>query len=329
MFFSWQSDVDQKITTKPIRRALKVAATSLDDEGIDLEVVEATSNTPGAPYIPGEIQMKIPRCDVFVGDITPVVATAEGKKLPNANVTFELGYAVAHLGWERVILLAHSDFTDLKNMPFDFDRHRISSYSATQSDNYKAQVASLAEILATGLKVIAEKKPKTPRELEGKNQDEIKRERDLRNIDWFMRHLDTEALDNHVKEMPDYLNIYVAHIADGLTDVVRSSEFHLYDKELDKVMRDLQIHLHRTVSNDSYYRETSSAYRYTFDWSYTPLTRKLQEEAFEVIKKNCEEVASDLEKLLNILRDRYLEIDIDETNKVPRKSWDRNHGDVG
>ena len=61
VFFSWQSDLKKEFTTKPIRRALKDAVSAMDDDDVDLYISESTSNSPGSPFIPGEIAKKNPK----------------------------------------------------------------------------------------------------------------------------------------------------------------------------------------------------------------------------------------------------------------------------
>lgn len=74
VFFSWQSDLPKGLTTSAIRKAMRGAASELEDgQDLRFKLQEATSNTPGSPYIPGEIERKIRLCDIFVADITTVV----------------------------------------------------------------------------------------------------------------------------------------------------------------------------------------------------------------------------------------------------------------
>lgn len=329
VFFSWQSDLDDDVTTKPIRRALKDAVSAMDDHDVDVVVSEATSNSPGSPYIPGEIAEKIRNSDVFIGDITPVAISAKGKKCPNSNVTLELGLAAAHLGWNRVIMLINKDISDLKELPFDFDRHRISQFSVRTDENKKADIRVLTQLLVAALKLIVAENPKRPRELENRPEGEIRRERDLRNIRWFMRNMSTNVLDAHVEQMPGHLDVEAVHISDGLSAVVASSEFHLFDTELEAIMRDLQLHLHQTVSYDQFYRETASWMRRIFGGiGYDNKTRKRETAAFEAITAARDLLKEDIRRLLSALRQNYLEIDVDATNRLSQAEFLEMHREL-
>jgi hypothetical protein len=62
---------------------------------------EATRGESGSPNIPMTILEKIKVSDAFICDITTINSNApeELRRTPNPNVLFELGFAVAHLGW--------------------------------------------------------------------------------------------------------------------------------------------------------------------------------------------------------------------------------------
>ena len=104
VFFSWQSDSLKKTNANAIRSALVEAKRSIEDKAPKIEIVleEATRNVPGSPDIVATLLKKIRAADIFVADITTVVTTEKGRACPNPNVTFELGFAAAELGWDRI-----------------------------------------------------------------------------------------------------------------------------------------------------------------------------------------------------------------------------------
>ena len=74
--------------------------------------------------IPQAVLDKIRQSDIFVGDLTTTVASIAA---PNPNVVFDLGYAVAGLGWPRIVMLFNKAFGKFPNdLPFDVDRQRAS-----------------------------------------------------------------------------------------------------------------------------------------------------------------------------------------------------------
>ncbi len=108
VFYAWQDSVSRKTNRYAIRDALNEASAELSGEhDIEIHIDEATRGAVGSVNIPATILAKIQAADIFVCDITTVNGNEPNKtfRMPNPNVTFELGYAVAYLGWERVVML--------------------------------------------------------------------------------------------------------------------------------------------------------------------------------------------------------------------------------
>lgn len=317
IFFSWQFDLDQSVTTIAIRRALRDAASTFEDLGeFSIDVVEATSNSPGSPYIPYEIADKIRGSHIFIGDITPVCMMPSGKQVPNPNVTFELGTAATHLGWKRVIMLFNESLAEMKDLPFDFDRHRVSKFKVRPDTNRLADIRRLTTLLVEAITLIVTSKPKTPRELEGLSEGETKRARDLENIRWFLRNMNSGYLDAHIEQMPDILDAEAIWVADSLTGVTQSSDFRLYDGDVEEAMRGVQQSLSDTLAFDQFYRETASWRRHAFGRRLPDFDENEEEaDAYRKIREARNALSTHLRQLLLLLHERYLEIDISETNR--------------
>ncbi|WP_420917155.1 TIR domain-containing protein [Dictyobacter halimunensis] len=94
-----------------------------------MEIDEATRDEAGSPNILQTILKKITKADIFICDVSIINATSKhGRKVPNPNVVFELGYAVSELGRERIILLFNTAYGTHQDLPFDFKPHRATSY---------------------------------------------------------------------------------------------------------------------------------------------------------------------------------------------------------
>jgi hypothetical protein len=128
IFYSWQSDINNKFNRNFIKDCLERAIKQLSQE---LEIEDAlrldhdTKGVEGSPDIANTILNKIEKSDIFIGDIT-FIAKSEGEKYcPNPNVLIELGYALNALGDGRVINIMNSSFgTPDKNLPFDLAHKR-------------------------------------------------------------------------------------------------------------------------------------------------------------------------------------------------------------
>ena len=118
---------------------------------IDIELLEDSRGTTGAPDIPNTILTKIVQSDIFVCDITPayILDINKNKKraLPNPNVMFELGFAVHSLGWERVICVCNEEYGNIENQPFDISKHRIITYRKKDGEKKSAKSLSLTRLM--------------------------------------------------------------------------------------------------------------------------------------------------------------------------------------
>ncbi|HEM7578001.1 TPA: hypothetical protein U2J86_005053, partial [Serratia marcescens] len=59
---------------------------------------QATDDTPGSTEITATIIAKISTSQIVISDVTVIPK----KEFPNPNIMFELGFAVAKLGWGRI-----------------------------------------------------------------------------------------------------------------------------------------------------------------------------------------------------------------------------------
>lgn len=178
LFYAWQSDLASTANRNGIRNALRAVAKSVRP-CVALTIDEATRDTPGSPNIPAKIMEKIRTCDLFVADVTTVVGKAgESRPCPNPNVIFELGYVVAHLGWDRVILVINGKISPVSDLPFDFDRHRAMVYEHDDKPT-KEQKEALAKDLKGAIDLIAEHDPPRPKEIEGQSEEQVRKRRDV------------------------------------------------------------------------------------------------------------------------------------------------------
>ena len=131
VFFSWQSDrIDVK---KAIQRELDTIAKKLEKEDINLIIDHDTRDRVGTQDINAEVLQKILHCDIFIADVTPVSKILSDtpkpvKLIPNPNVMYESGYALAHKGLSKMIFLASLQHGEtIAQLPFDINHNTITS----------------------------------------------------------------------------------------------------------------------------------------------------------------------------------------------------------
>ncbi|MBS1707998.1 MAG: hypothetical protein JSS65_04670 [Armatimonadetes bacterium] len=173
VFYSWQSDLPNATNRNFIHDALtkackRVANNPELEESPRLD--QDTQGLPGAPSIPQAIMEKIDTCQAFVADVSLCYQGPEGALAPNPNVAYELGYAVARLGWDRIILVVNEFYGRVESLPFDLEKRRAMPYTAQEGQDDRSEAkASLVNRLTTGIEAIAKRQPiviiKTPAEI--------------------------------------------------------------------------------------------------------------------------------------------------------------------
>lgn len=103
-----------------------------------------TLGLSGTPDIAMSIFAKIASADIFVADVSIVNHQDGGRPTPNPNVLFELGFAVAELGWDNVVLVMNEFFGDPSVLPFDLRGRRIIVYRVSPEEE-KAEARGLLQ----------------------------------------------------------------------------------------------------------------------------------------------------------------------------------------
>lgn len=131
LFYSWQSDnLEAK---NALKKALDEVIEQLKRNGVSLEIEQGGGGC-GFISIEDSVRIKIKRCDIFVGDVTPVGNVAmKGKLLPNANVMYEMGVATECMQANRIIAVAMKGDWKVEDMPFDFNHYSMLQYDPVKN----------------------------------------------------------------------------------------------------------------------------------------------------------------------------------------------------
>jgi Predicted nucleotide-binding protein containing TIR-like domain len=321
VFYSWQSDLPNATNRQAIRLALRVASNKVEAEAPKFKLIpdEATRKVAGSPNIPATILDKIKLCDVFVCDITTInsATNSDARRTPNPNVLFELGYAVAHLGWNRIIMLFNDEFGTVSDVPFDIDRHRISRYKLAVDDaKDKSNNNQLAASLATGILSIVNENPVRPLGGVSLNPEQIKRQRDILNLKWLLAKVHIPTIDLMIFELPRILNSKALYFWEGFTAVVNNSLFHLYDQDVFIVIKSMHKAWNDCISNDEYYHSAPNPNLQIFSNPGDGALTKEQNRVWSKIDSARADLETSCAALIAIIREKYLEIDINEMNAL-------------
>ncbi|MDP4209148.1 MAG: nucleotide-binding protein [Bacteroidota bacterium] len=142
IFFSWQSDLENKYNRSFIQDVLEKASKAFSKDknfSINAVIDRDTYGLAGSPSIVESITDKIAKSDVFICDISIINASSNERPMPNPNVLYELGFASAILGWERIILIQNTAYGNVELLPFDLRGRRILQYKLDQTINNKSE----------------------------------------------------------------------------------------------------------------------------------------------------------------------------------------------
>lgn len=132
IFYSWQSDTENRVGRGLIQWALDRAIRSINaDADVDpadreLQADRDSINVPGMPPLADTIFGKVDRAVAFLSDLTHVATRATGERSPNPNVLLEHGYALKARGWRSLIGVMNTAMghPDEHPLPFDLRHYR-------------------------------------------------------------------------------------------------------------------------------------------------------------------------------------------------------------
>lgn len=321
IFYSWQSDSPKVTNLNAIREGLKLAIKNIKPIYPDINLIadEATRDTSGSPNIALKILEKIELADLFIADMTTITSGGAKRPCPNPNVTYELGYAVGQLGWDRVILLFNEAYGKFPNdLPFDLIQQRASPYSLIETD-LKAEKEKLTKLLEIAIKAVIEKNPKTPVELRGLSHEKLEHNHDVENLEWLMSQVHIPTLDSHISELPRVIDDRIFFFWEGFKGVFISSLFSLYDQTMYAALNVLFDSWHTTLNFANFYKETPNGRRHVFSNPGDAPLNSEQQFAWDDIEKAQFEMAKALKNILSRLRENYIEVNLHNTNL---KAWD-------
>ena len=321
VFYSWQSDLPKKTNRDAIDAALKIAGTKINTAfpAVQVTLDEATRDTPGSPNIVSNILEKIKDADVVVADITTTTSPDVKRPCPNPNVVYELGYAVALLGWERVILLFNEEFgTFPDDLPFDFAQHRTRPYRLAEAGPKSAR-GDLTNLLEEAIISIVEKNPQRPAETRELPRGKIEHDRDVENMKSLISTIHLPTLEDCIDHLPYKITDRALFSWDSFSGVAFSSLFSVYDPVLKVNIDKLSNNWRTALSHDNEYGPATGAGVHFFSNPLDLPLPTIRQQAWDDIQNASIKMREALDAILGRLRESYIEIDI---NKMSEQAWE-------
>jgi len=173
VFYAWQSDSPAKVNRNFIESALETSIKEVEKSGVvdsSPRLDKDTKDVSGIPDIANTILQKIQSADAFLADLTYVGGVFEesgkpaGDVIPNPNVMIELGYALAELGWERIVTVINTHYGSQEKLPFDLQNRRwpidYNLAPDAKGDTPKQQKQKLVQRISDAIKSIAKLPPR-------------------------------------------------------------------------------------------------------------------------------------------------------------------------
>lgn len=164
IFYSWQSDLDDRFNMDQIR-FIENAINKINKAGgignKTFLIDKATRETSGAINIIESIDSKIKQCDIFIADISIINKGSKFRKTSNPNVMFELGLAVESVGWSSIIFVMNEYFGSYNDLPFDIKTRRAITFNLPRGQKSDSAVLNkLTEQIVGAIKTCADKDSK-------------------------------------------------------------------------------------------------------------------------------------------------------------------------
>lgn len=326
VFFSWQSDID--IVRNAARDLIRQAVKQLEGKhGEKFSYTEATRNVPGAINIPIAILEAIAASDVFVADITTINQgqkcrrkhaykyrltpknrrALKPRKTPNPNVVFELGFASALLGWERIILILDKVYGDLSDVPFDFRQHRILEISTdgTRSQLRKKYLAGVTNAIER----IWNSKPVRVGVINSERAA-YELDRDEKTTRRLLKVLDFRVLNSALDALPSQAPFAFMPAWDSFDGAYSKIENHLYNEELQASFKALHLSWGRVMGySNHFFPHDGNADYYVFH-NHRQLAHN--SELVASLTGDVESFAESLRQVVRVVSKHFPVIDLEE-----------------
>lgn len=252
IFYSWQSDLPNATNRSFIENAINYAIKDIkSDVFVELSIDKDTSGIVGTPEIVNTIFQKIKKSTIFIADVSIINMNFNGRKTPNPNVLFELGYAFNTLGHEKIICVLNTDYGKIEDLPFDLRQKRIFQYSLNQGGK-KEESKKLSQAIKWSLEELF-KKDLMQNELE----------------DYFKVQVDTQLLRllNHIakivfgyekyKTLNSIKELFLLNEA-NIKNQIQVGEFLGFQifKQYEKIEEELRILVDKIITSTHYKTET-------------------------------------------------------------------------
>lgn len=150
--------------------------------------------------------------------------------------------------------------------------------------------------------------------------EQIRRQRDVKNLRWLLENIHWPTLELHIDEAPKVMHGAVLHFYEGFHGVREAKLFHIFDNDLLALIDAIHSAWSCTTSFGTRYERVIGGDHYIFTVPPNRAWTKDEEKAWAAIEKGIKDLHKAIEDFLRYVRTHYSEVDIDELNEI---SWKR------
>lgn len=250
IFYSWQSDSDRNTNQRAIRNALEKAQDVVNKEDkYNLTIDEATRETPGSDDITKTILEKIRHSHIFVADVSLINSNdaASPRKTPNPNVIYELGYATALLGAQRVVLIFNTASGKTEDLPFDIRGRRISTY-VLREKNDKENIKKLEGLALTAVETILSSDPRRPFLIPSDREQKRMHNEDKAVLRMVLPLINRVSINNLIENLPTHVGYDCVNFQEIFHEAWIKRKFYLNDETLHALLDKVDFVWHELLS---------------------------------------------------------------------------------
>lgn len=260
---------------------------------------------------------------IYIADISTVTLPNAPRPCANPNVLFELGYAIAQVGWDRTVLLLNKAIGKFPtDLPFDISQNRVSSYEIAPGSGKSvitAKTKELQSLLEKAIQIIIDKNPKAPHELRGLSREKIRHERDVESLNLLFSRVHIETIQQHIEELPRRILGSSFLFWEDFKGIVTSDSFHIYDRIIEENICDLFTNWQNSYRFVERYHDAGDNHVFSNPGD-SPLDPGQQKD-WDKIEETRNGMETALRNLLERVREAFVEGD---TKKLSDGAW-RNY----
>jgi hypothetical protein len=146
-----------------------------------------------------------------------------------------------------------------------------------------------------------------------RTEKEIKEKRDIENLKSILYVMPLNVIYEMIDDLPRYLRSHQVHFFDYFNEKITNPNFHIYNEELDILLKNIQVYWYNCVSCGEQYRHGNGDTYFFSNFGDAPLDKEQQIEWDKILDARYL-LKENLDNFVNIIRNNYLSLNIEKIN---------------